>query len=74
MGRFRNQLLLDDITWSTRYNIPKIDRNSNSSTDSTLVTSSFTKEKYGIKPIYDEIHSPVADMCFSNSTISHSYY
>ena len=25
MGRFRIQLLLSDITWSTRYNIPKND-------------------------------------------------
>ena len=26
MGRFRIQLLLEDNTWSTRYNIPKSDR------------------------------------------------
>ena len=32
MGRFRIQLLLEDNTWSTRYNIPKNDRHSNSST------------------------------------------
>ena len=25
MGRFRIQLLLEDNTWSTRFNIPKID-------------------------------------------------
>ena len=32
MGRFRIQVLLEDNTWSTRYNIPKNDRYSNSST------------------------------------------
>ena len=32
MGRLRIQLLLEDITWSTRYNIPKTDRYSDSST------------------------------------------
>ena len=32
VSRFRNQLLLEDNTWSTRYNIPKNDRYSNSST------------------------------------------
>ena len=26
MGRFKNQLLLEDNTWSTRYNIPKNDQ------------------------------------------------
>ena len=33
MGRFRIQLLLEDNTWSTRYNIPKNDRFSDSSND-----------------------------------------
>ena len=33
MGRFRIQLLLEDNTWSTRYNIPKNDRYSDTSTE-----------------------------------------
>ena len=33
MGRFRIQLLLEDKTWSTRYNIPKNDRYGDSSAD-----------------------------------------
>ena len=33
MGRFRIQLLLEDNTWSTRHNIPKKDRYSDSSTN-----------------------------------------
>ena len=33
MGRFRIQLLLEDDTWSNRYNIPKNDRYSDNSTD-----------------------------------------
>ena len=36
-GRFTIQILLEDNTWSTRYNIPKNDRYSDTSTDWTLV-------------------------------------
>ena len=32
-GRFRLQVLSEDNTWSTRYNIPKNDPNSDTSTD-----------------------------------------
>ena len=74
MGRFRIQLLLEDNTWSTRYNIPKNDRYSDSSTDWTLLSLNFTVENYGINLIYDEVEKPHADMCFSNITITHSVY
>ena len=42
MGRFRIQLLLEDNTWSTRYNIPKNDQFSEISTEWTLVSLTFT--------------------------------
>ena len=74
MGRVRIQLLLDDNTWSTRFNIPKNDRFSDTSTDWTLVNFYFTVEKYGIKFIYDQIDTVHADMCFSNITITHSVF
>ena len=74
MGRFRIQLLLNDNTWSTRYNIPKNDQYSDSSTDWTLVNLSFTVENYGTKTVYDQIDTAHADMCFSNITISHSIF
>ena len=74
MGRFRIQLLLEDNTWSTGYNIPKNDRYSDSSTDWTLVNLNFTVENHGIKLIYDQIDSAHGDMCFSNITITHSVY
>ena len=74
MGRFRIQILLEDNTWSTRYNIPKKDRYSNSSTAWTLVSLKFTIRKYGVKLPYDPIDSAHADMCFSNITITHSVY
>ena len=74
MGRFRIQLLLDDNTWSTRFNIPKNDRYSDSSTDCTLVNLNFNMENYGIKLICDEIESAHSDMCFSNITTTHSVY
>ena len=44
MGRFRIQLLLEDHTWSTRYNIPKNDRYSDSSTQWTKLSLNFTVE------------------------------
>ena len=74
MGRFRIQLLLEDNTWSTSYNIPKNDRYSDSSTDWTLVSLNSTVKNYGIKLIYDQIDTPHADMCFSNIKITHSVY
>ena len=74
MGRFRIELLLEDNTWSTRYNIPKNDRYSDSSTQWTLVNLIFTVENYGIRLIYDQIDTPHADMCFSNISITHSVY
>ena len=74
MGRFRIQLLLEDNTWSTRYNIPKNDRCSDTSTEWTLVSLNFTVENYGIKLVYDEIDTLHSDMCFSNITKTHSVY
>ena len=74
MGRFTIQLLLEDNTWSTRYNIPKNDRYSDLSTQWTLVNLNFTVENYGIRLVYDQIDTPHADMCFSNITITHSVY
>ena len=74
MGRFRIQLLSEDNTWSTRYNIPKNDRYIDLSTDWTLVSLNFNVENYGIKLIYDEMDTAHADMCFSNITITHSVY
>ena len=74
MGRFRIQLSLENITWSTWYNIPKIDRHSDSSTDHTLVSLNFSEDNYGFKLIYDEIGTVHAYMCFSYITITHSVF
>ena len=71
MGRFTIQLLLEDNTWSTSYNIPKNDRHSDTSTQWTKISLKFTVENYGIKLIY-EIDTPHADMCFSKNTITPS--
>ena len=62
-GRLRIQLLLQDNTWSTRYNIPKNDRYSDSSTDWTKLSLNFSGENYGINLIFDEIDSAHSDMC-----------
>ena len=72
MGRFRTQLLPSNNTLSTRYNIPKIDRYSNSSTD--LTSLNLTVEIYGIKLTYVQFITAYADMCFSKITITHSIY
>ena len=74
MGLFRIQFLLEDNTWSTRYNIPKKDRYGDASTGWTLVNLYFTVKNYGFKLIYDQIDTPHADMCSSKITITHSVY
>ena len=74
MGRFRIQFLLEDNTWSTRYNIPKNDQYSDTSTDWNLVNLNFTIETYGIRLIFDQIDTAHADMCFSSNTITYSVY
>ena len=74
MGRFRNQLLLEDNTWSTQYTIAKNDEYSDSSTDLTLVNLSFAVENYGIKLKFEQNDTPHSDMCFSNFTKTHSVY
>ena len=74
MGRFRVQLFLADNTWSTRYNITRNDRYSDTSTEWTLVSLNFTVDDFGIKLIYDQIDTTHVDMCFSKKTITHSVY
>ena len=74
MPRFRIQLLLEDNTWSTQYNIPKNDRYSDSSSDWTLLSLDFTIENYGIKLFLDQIDTALSDMCFSNIMITLSVY
>ena len=74
MGRFRIKLLLEDNTWSTRYNIPENDRYSDTSTDWTLVILIFTEKIYDINLVYDQVDLPHADMCFSIITITHSVF
>ena len=74
MGRFRLQLLTEDNTWSTTFDIPKYDRYIDLSTDWSLVNLYSTEENHGIKHIYDQRDTAHADMCFSNITITHSVY
>ena len=74
MGCFRVELLLEDNTWSMRYNIPKNYRYSDNSTDWTKLSLNFTEENYGNKLIYDQIDTPHRDMCYSNITLTHSVY
>ena len=73
-GCFGIQLLLGDNTWSTRYNIPKIDRYSNSPTQWTKLGLNFTVEICDIKVRYEKIDSAHADMCSGNITTTHSVY
>ena len=72
MGRFTIQLFLENSSWSTRKNVPKNDRFSDSSTQWTKLSLNFTVEKYGIKVFHDQIIKPHADMCFSDILITHS--
>ena len=74
MGRFRIHMLLEDNTWSIQYTIAKNTQYSNTSTDWTFLNLDFTVENYGIKLIYDQLDKPLADMCFSSKTITHSVF
>ena len=74
MGRFRFQFLLEVNTWSTQYTIAKNTQYNDKSTDWTLLNPDFTVAKYGNKLIYDQIGTAIADMCFSNITITQSVY
>ena len=74
MGRFRIKLLLEDKTWSTRYNIPKNDLFSDTSREWSKLSLYFTEEICGIKLLYDQIDTAHADMCFSKITITYSVY
>ena len=74
MGRFKIQLVLEDNTWSTRYNILKNDRFSNSSSEWTKLSLNFTEKNYGIKLIFHEIDRAHSDRCFSKTSIKHSTY
>ena len=74
MGRLRLQFLLENNTWSTRYNIPKDDRFSDSSTQWTKQSLNFTVEKYGNKLIFDQRDTPHDDISFSNFTSTHFAY
>ena len=71
MGRLRIQFLLKDDTWSTRYNLAKNDRYSDSSTDWTLVNLYFTVGNYGIRLNHDQIDTAHSDMSFSNIALTH---
>ena len=74
LDRLRIQLILEDNTSSTRYNIPKNVRYSDKSTQWTKLRLYFTEENYGSKLIYNEIDTTHADLCFSKIIISHSTY
>ena len=74
MGRFRIQLLVEDITWSTQHNNAKNTQYSDNSTDWTLLSLNFTIGNYGIKLVIDQIETAHSGMCFSKITITHSEY
>ena len=74
MGRFRIQHIKDDNTWSTRYNTPKNDKFSKSSSELTKVILIFTVQQYGIELIYHQIDTPHANMSSGNFTITHFEY
>ena len=74
MGRFGIHLLLEDNTWSIRYNIPENDRYIDTSTDWVKLSLNFTEPNYGFRLIYDQMDAAHADICFSNIVITHSVY
>ena len=71
-GRFRIQHLLADNTWSTRYNILKNDRYSNSSTHGTLVSFHLNIKNHGKKLNHNQLFTSHADIRFSNVSTKHA--
>ena len=55
-------MVLEDNTWSTRYNIPKNDRCTNTPTQWTKLSLNFALETYGNKLIYDQTDTLHAGM------------
>ena len=74
MGRLRIQLLIEDNIWSIQYTMAKNNQYSDSSTDWTLINLKFTREKYSIRLVYDQIDIAQANLCFNNVTITHFVY
>ena len=75
LGKFRIQLLIYDINWSTRYNLPENDRYSTSTTDwHLLVNFDLTVEKFGMKLNYHPIDTALADIHLSSTTLTHCVY
>ena len=72
MGRFRIQILTKDIVWLTKFNIYQNEQFSVEATDWIILSLNITEENYGVKFIYDQIHSAHAALCFSNIAITHS--
>ena len=72
VGRFQIQLLLENNSWATIYNIPKNKQFSNGSTQWHLFDMDITEENYGIKFVYDQIPTAHSDMFFSNIKLNHS--
>ena len=71
MGRFRIQLILPNVngvrnTWKI-----KKSHFISISTEWRILDLDFTE---GIKLIYDQIDTAVADVCFSNNLITHSVF
>ena len=74
MGRFRIQLLLEDNSWSTKYNVPKNNHFSRGLTQWNLFDMDITQENHGFISVYDQVPSTHSDMCFSNIILTHSVY
>ena len=72
MSCLRIQLLLEDNTWITRYTVAKNDTYSNSSSDWILLCLIFTLENLGKRLFLDQPERLLADMCFSNISITQS--
>ena len=71
MGRLHIQILLEDNTWSTIYNINKKSQYSNCSTVCFFYLD-ITQENYGGLFNYDQIPTAHSDMSFSNIILTHS--
>ena len=69
MAGLRTQFIIPIGHWYSKFIVAKTTNYSTISTDWNLVNIDFTEKKYGVKILYDELDSALADMCFSNNLI-----
>ena len=74
MGVIRIQIFLPEEQWHTKHIIEQHINYSTTSTESSSLNLDFGETNSGNQLVYDQQDTVFADMCFSNSMITHSVH